>query len=74
MENTDKGAFLKLFVRDGYVLDFTKPNFDAFTMNSVGVPLCQKYQFSKGRSLNNFATDANDDQVLKLFSDLMSYY
>lgn len=42
-KNIDKGAFLKLFIRDGFVLDFTKPNFDAFTMNSVGVSLCQEY-------------------------------
>lgn len=74
MENTDIGALLKLFIREGFVLDFTTPDFDVFTMNSVGESLCQKYQLPKGKSLIKFANEANDDQVLKLFSDLMSYY
>lgn len=29
MTNMEKGAFLKLFNRGGYVLDFTTPDFDA---------------------------------------------
>lgn len=74
MVETDKGAFLNLFVRNGDVLDFTKPNFDVFTMNSVGVALCQKYKLSKGKSLIQFTNDADDGQVLKLFSDLIDYY
>ena len=43
MTNKEKGAFLKLFNRGGYVLDFTTPDFNAFTLDSVGVALCQKY-------------------------------
>lgn len=43
-------------------------------MNSVGVALCQKYQLPKGKSLIRFSNDADDGQVLKLFSDLIFYY
>lgn len=75
MENIEKGVFLRLFNREGYVLDFSTAGFDVFTMNSVGVALCQKYQLSKGKSLIQFTNDADDDgRVLKLFSDLIFYY
>lgn len=74
MENREKGVFLRLFNRVGYVLDFSTAGFDVFTMNSVGVALCQKYKLSKGKSLIQFTNDADDGQVLKLFSDLIDYY
>lgn len=70
----EKGCLLKLFNRSGYVLDFSTPDFDAFTMDSVGVPLCKKYQLSKGKSLISFIDDANDSDSFKLLSDLMKYY
>ena len=46
MDGIEKGGFLKLFNRGGYVLDFSTNDFDSFTMESIGVPLCQKYQMS----------------------------
>ena len=74
MTNLEKGALLKLFNRSGYVLDFSTPDFDAFTMDSVGVALCGKYQMSKGKSLNAFISEASEDVAYKLLSDLFSYY
>ena len=74
MTNMEKGAFLKLFNRGGYVLDFTTPDFNAFTLDSVGVALCQKYQLSKGKSLIAYIDEASDDKVFKLFADLLRYY
>lgn len=74
LTNLEKGALLKLFNRNGYVLDFSTPDFDAFTMNSVGVALCQKYQLSKGKSLIAYISEANDKDVYKLLSDLLKYY
>ena len=74
MTNMEKGAFLKLFNRGGYVLDFTTPDFNAFTLDSVGVALCQKYQLSKGKSLIAYIGEASDDNVFKLFADLLRYY
>lgn len=74
MENIEKGVFLKLFNREGYVLDFSTAGFDVFTLNSVGVALCQEYRLSKGKSLIHFSNNADDVQVLKLFSDLIFYY
>lgn len=71
----EKGAFLKLFNRGGYVLNFTTNDFDVFTMESVGVALCAKYGLSKGKSLTEYITkDADEKEILKLLKDLLDYY
>ena len=70
----EKGKFLKLFNRGGYVLDFSTNGFDVFTMASVGIPLCQHYQASKGQSLTAFLYEASDAQAFKILSDLLEYY
>lgn len=70
----EKGAFLKLFNRSGYVLDFSTNDFDIFTMESVGVALCEKYQLSKGKSLTSYCAEADEKDVIKLLSDLLSHY
>ena len=74
MTNMEKGALVKLFNRGGYVLDFSTPDFDAFTLDSVGVALCQKYGLSKGKSLIAFIDEAPEDDAYKLLSDLLTYY
>ena len=74
MTNMEKGALVKLFNRGGYVLDFSTPDFDAFTLDSVGVALCQKYGLSKGKSLIAFIGAATEDDAYKLLSDLLTYY
>lgn len=68
------GLFVSLFNRGGYVLDFSTGDFDAFTMHSVGVPVCQKYELSKGKSLSAFLDEASDIDKLKLITDLFKYY
>lgn len=45
------GTFLKLFNRGGYVLDFSTNDFNVFTMESIGVALCSKYNMPKGNHL-----------------------
>lgn len=71
----EKGAFLKLFNRGGYVLNFTTNDFDVFTMESVGVALCAKYGLSKGKSLTEYITKGADEkEALKLLKDLLDYY
>lgn len=74
MNNTEKGLFLKLFNRGGYVLDFSTADFDTFTMESVGVALCSHYGLSKGKSLNAFINESTDDKTNKLLLDLLNYY
>lgn len=74
MKSIEKAAFLQLFNRDGYVLDFSTFDFDAFTMNSIGVALCHKYNLSKGKSLMQFINEASDSDCYKLLSDLLRYY
>ena len=74
MNNNEKRTLLKLFNRIGYVLDFSTTDFDAFTMGSIGVALCDKYKLSKGKSLNAYIQEASDDDAYKLLSDLLDYY
>lgn len=74
MTEIEKSAFLKLFNRRGYVLDFSTYSFDLFTMESVGVPVCQKYGLSKGASLEAFCSEGTSSAVNKLLFDLMRYY
>lgn len=74
MDKYEKGAFVKLFNRDGYVLDFSTASFDTFTMESVGVAVCEHYKMSKGRSLNAFIQEADCSLADKLLLDLFKYY
>lgn len=70
----EKGIFLSLFNRGGYVLDFSTNDFDNFTLMSVGVALCERYQLSKGKSLTAYLDDCADGDALKLLNDLLEYY
>lgn len=70
----DEGAFLMLYNRGGYVLDFSTNEFDVFTTNSIGVALCATYRMSKGRSLVAYLNKASDEDRTKLLSDLFTYY
>lgn len=44
LTTVEKGTFLSLFNRGGYVLNFTTSDFDAFTMQSVGIPLTDHFR------------------------------
>ena len=68
LNGIEKGAFHKLFNRGGYVLDFSTNEFDVFTAESIGVPLCEKYKMSKGKSLLAYCEEATDEEIIKLFS------
>ena len=70
----EKVIFLKLFNRGGYVLNFSTSDFDIFTLESVGVALCERYKLSKGRSLMTYMSEALEDDVIKLLKDLLDYY
>lgn len=70
----EERTFLMLFIRNGYVLNFSTNDFDMFTINSIGEALCEKYGFSKGKSLTAYLNSASDKNRLKLLSDLFHYY
>lgn len=74
MEAQEKGAFNKLFNRGGFVLDLSTADFDALTMDAVGVPLVTKYGLSKGKSLIAYTAEASDEDIYNLYKALMSYY
>lgn len=70
----EKGTFMKLFSRGGYVLNFSTNDFDVFTLECVGVALCEKYQLSKGKSLMTFIAEVPENETIKLFKALLDYY
>ena len=70
----EKTYFNDLLNRGGYVLDFSTYRFDEFTLHSVGIALCEKYNLSKGKSLNEFINEGDNDKVVKLLDDLLEYY
>lgn len=74
MSSLERGAFVKLYNRGGYVLDFSTADFDAFTLGSVGIALCERYQMSKGKSLIAFVDEGDPRLVEKLLLDLFEYY
>lgn len=74
MTEVEKGCFLKLLNRGGYVLDFTTPDFNAFTMDSIGVALCSKYGVSKGQSLSKYLQEGKEQDVQKLLFDFILHY
>ena len=67
-------SFINLFNRGGYVLDFYTPYFNRFTLDVVGVPLCDYYGLSKGKSLECFVNEWKEDDVIKLLIALFDYY
>jgi hypothetical protein len=70
----DEGIFLELFIRNGYVINFSTNDFDVFTTKSIGTALCEKYKKSKGKSLVAFLNSASDLDRTKLLRDLFDYY
>lgn len=74
LSHIEKGVFMKLFNRGGYVLDFSTYDFDVFTLESIGVPLCETYKQSKGKSLMAYIREAPEDGTVKLLKDLLDYY
>ncbi len=68
------GQFVTLFNRGGYVLNFSTNDFDVFTMQVIGVALCEKYRQSKGKSLVAYLNEANDSDKFKLITALFEYY
>lgn len=70
----DKNLIKQFFNCGGYVLDFSNSSFDAFTTSSVGIPIQKYYNDSKGRSLEAFINEVDDNLILKLTTDLLQYY
>lgn len=70
----EMGAFAKLFNRGGRVLDFSTASFDAFTMDCTGIPLCEHYGMSKGKSLLAYLDEATPADATRLLIDLFEYY
>lgn len=74
MTDAEKGTFLKLFNRGGYVLDFSNDTFDAFTRKHVGISLLEKYRKSKGKSLELFCYESSEEDSTRLLLALFEHY
>ena len=74
ISSIEKSFFVSLFNRGGYVLNFNTGSFDRFTLESIGIPLCEQYGLSKGKSLEMYLTEAKEVDAIKLLNDLLSYY
>lgn len=70
----ERDSINRLFNSGGYVLDFSTDSFNRFTIDSIGIPLCEKYQLSKGKSLLAFIDEAPGNEIAKLVKDLLDYY
>lgn len=70
----EMGAFAQFFNRSGYVLDFSTADFNSFTMNSIGMPLCGHYGLSKGKSMLAYLDEADPIDATRLLLDLFEYY
>jgi len=64
----------RFFNRNGYVFDFSTASFDDFTLRSVNIPICEKNNMSKGKSLREFIRLEPDTTVAHLLRDLMNHY
>lgn len=74
LSDIEIGTIVNFLNEGGYVLDFSTADFDAFTYKSIGVPLCETYRLSKGKSLIAYINDAKYEDKMKLLSDLIRYY
>lgn len=74
ISDTEKGIIVNFLNQDGYVLDFTTTGFNAFTLKSIGIPLCEKYKSSKGKSLISYIHEADEKNAIKLLCDLIKHY
>lgn len=74
LSKNEMGLLCDLFNRGGWVLDFSTNEFDTFTLGSVGIPLCEHYRLSKGKSLVAFINEASLADSQRLLFDLFEYY
>lgn len=70
----DRVKLMKFFIKRESVFDFTIQDFNDFTLESIGVPLCQKYNLFTGKSLETYIKEAPLENSLKLLFDLLDYY
>ena len=74
IEESDISPFINLFVRNGYVLNFSTAEFNKFTKNIVGIELCSVYRISKGKSLVQFLHEGTDEEIKLLLVKLFEHY
>lgn len=74
LSKNEMGLLCELFNRGGWVLDFSTNELDTFTLDSVGIPLCEHYRLSKGKSLVAFINEANLTDSQRFLFGLFEHY
>ena len=74
IEEKDITPFINLFVRNGYVLNFSTAEFNKFTKEIIGIELCSIYRISKGKSLVQFLHEGKDEDIKALLVKLFEHY
>lgn len=67
----ERQPFVRLLNRGGYVLQFTNETFAAFTKEIVGFSIQDKYQLSKGKSLEKYLEEAPRSGSIRLLEALI---
>ena len=68
-------SIIKHFINtNGYIFNFSTSSFDAFTYQSIGIKLCQKYGMSKGKSFEAFVDESKTKTIIILIKNLLDYY
>lgn len=70
---TEQSIISKLFNNRGYVLNFSTYKFDDFTESLIGLRLTEKYNLSKGASLDCYIREAEASEAVKLVESLLEY-
>lgn len=74
IKEEDLATLTGFFNKGGYVLNFSTAKFDDFTNRVIGIPLCTRYNLSKGKSLEQFVKDGTEEEIINLFTALLDYY
>ena len=74
LSNDDYSDFLELFIYSACVSNFSESEFNDFTLNSIGLPLCLKYRKTPWDSFKAFIDEAEYIEHIKLFKSLLSHY
>lgn len=73
LDYLERLPFCRHYNSGGYVLDFSNATFDQFCIEAIGYSLLEKYQASKGKSLEAFLGKAPRSKSIRLIEALMAY-
>lgn len=67
-------SLIAIFNKNGFVLDFSRSDFDNFSYKLIGLNIVSFYGLSGGKSLQAFIDEAKESDVIKLLVALFDRY